>query len=96
MCVTIAGTETLELAAKVLNDAYGNVKVIPKVGLCLLSVGQLTDDVKIDENFKGAYCIITKKEVVIAIGIKGVEKLFRIKDVQRKKGHESCKHTVWH
>ena len=83
--VTTAGTETLEVTAKGTNDDYGDLKLIPKISRCLLSVGQLTNDGEIDVKLRGNYCRITKRNKVIGIGIKGVDNLYRIKDSNKGK-----------
>lgn len=73
-------SETLKVVAKGLNEPYGIVKLVPKIGQCLLSVGQMANDPEIDINFKGSSCTIKRENMLIDIGTKGDDKLYRIMD----------------
>lgn len=75
--ILTAVSERLYIEAKGENESFGTVKYVPKIGLSLLSVGQLTDYPTVQVNFKKNECVITKEDKVVSRAIKNNDNLYQ-------------------
>lgn len=93
--VVASGGDNLEVKEKGVNDLYGAVKLVPRKGKNLLSIGQLTKKMDTAVIFKGNDCIIQSDNSVTATARKGAEHLYRIRNGQSSTGMMKVNHAKY-
>lgn len=80
--VTTDGSKTLKVIEEGENDPYGTVKLVAKIGRCLISVGKLTRNADSDVHFNGMYSTISNGNMAVSTEVKVADNLYRISDAE--------------
>lgn len=79
--LTSEGCRKLIISGREIHNNNGMVKVVPKIGRNLLSIGQLTQDPDVTLQFSGLKCTVRKGCKISETGTRGQDNLERTSEV---------------